>query len=356
MRRPFRFRATTEVLALGLAFALAGPAWADDTATPSGMIVVDTAAPWTHTPTGVVLPPSLGPFVRTTLSQSSANLVDVSIGYNDNTSQTTLTVYVFRAGWPQASLWADRLSQAMAGTVERLGGKLAGEPRFAAFTPSDHASASALRVVQATEGGSIRSTGAVVIPADPWLVTMRMSSNALAPGELDAALLKAATALTVPAPKTPLPAAVVLAACPDALGFKPAQRGKRDMQHAILAATLIVTAEEDPTKADAQPATAPALCRDPSSDRTRGIYRIPGEADRYVIGIGDAGVTAEVAPNPVSGELKRPAIDLTLTMFERKMVFTPFKSTPTVDQVLQAVQHDRPEAVVTDGQNIEIVP
>jgi hypothetical protein len=96
----------------------------------AGPIVVDTAAAWTHGPTGVVLPPAIGtrPTARRSLC-SEHGLADVSIGYNDNQTGTTLTIYVFRAGWPQAPLWADRLSQVMGMTVQRLGGTLAGTPR-----------------------------------------------------------------------------------------------------------------------------------------------------------------------------------------------------------------------------------
>jgi hypothetical protein len=169
----------------------------------------------------VVLPPAIGTFTRTSVSQSEHGLADVSIGYNDNQTGTTLTIYVFRAGWPQAPLWADRLSQVMGMTVQRLGGTLAGTPRLTAFTPTGHASASAMRVVQGAQGGALLATGAVVIPAGSWLVTMRMSSRKLDPAALDAQLASAATALRVPAPAKALPAAVPVEACTDTLSSSP---------------------------------------------------------------------------------------------------------------------------------------
>lgn len=336
----------------------------------AGPIVVDTAAAWTHTPTGVVLPPAIGSFTRTSVSQSNHGLADVSIGYNDNQTGTTLTIYVFRAGWPQAPLWADRLSQVMGMTVQRLGGTLAGTPRFTAFTPTGHASASAMRVVQGAQGGALLATGAVVIPAGSWLVTMRMSSRKLDPAALDTQLAAAAAALRVPAPAKALPAAVPVEACADTLSLKPAKRivSKKNssdaLMNALLSAALAQGAQSNSHAAngkdgkenkedeqDSPPLFSATLCRDSTSTIDHGLYRIPGDADRYVIALGDAGVTLTAAPNDFAALLNRPrSYDLHLTVFEKTMIYAPFASLPTPEQAMQVLDNEKPSAEVS-GEN-----
>jgi hypothetical protein len=363
--------ATLALTLCGLAMGVT-PAQAESAkpASIAGPIVVDTAAAWTHGPTGVVLPPAIGTFTRTSVSQSEHGLADVSIGYNDNQTGTTLTIYVFRAGWPQAPLWADRLSQVMGMTVQRLGGTLAGTPRLTAFTPTGHASASAMRVVQGAQGGALLATGAVVIPAGSWLVTMRMSSRKLDPAALDAQLASAATALRVPAPAKALPAAVPVEACTDTLSLKPAKRigSKKNssdaLMNALLGAALVNgvqnqtnaekgkdgNADKDDTEDSAAPFTA-TLCRDSTSTIDHGLYRIPGDTDRYVIALGDAGVTLTAAPNSFAALLNQPrSYDLHLTVFDKTMIYAPFASLPTPEQAMQVLDNEKPSAEVS-GEN-----
>ncbi|GHC93446.1 hypothetical protein [Novosphingobium pokkalii] len=327
----------------------------------AGPIVVDTAAAWTHPPTGVVLPPAIGTFTRTSVSQSEHGLADVSIGYNDNETGTTLTIYVFRAGWPQAPLWADRLSQVMGMTVQRLGGTPAGTPRLTVFTPTGHASASAMRVVQGAQGGALLATGAVVIPAGAWLVTMRMSSRKLDPAALDAQLAAAAAALRVPAPAKALPAAVPIAPCSDALSLPQAERAAPWDRHAILTGALLAATrnQTEPPKGKLPIGPDPRLsllCRDPASRVERGLYRLPEDKQRYIIALGDAGVIIEAGPSVLAQIFKQPAMfDVTLSVFDKTAIYPPYASLPTPDQAMSALANVKPEAEVSDDKNVVIL-
>ncbi len=363
--------AGVRLIAMGWALAGAVPeSQAAEATAPAkaGPIVVDTAAAWTHGPTGIVLPAAIGAFTRTEVSQSDHGLADVSISYQDNVSRTALTVYVFRAGWPQAPLWADRLSQVMAMSAQRNGGTLAGPPSFAAFAPTGHVNASALRVVQAVQGGQWQATGAVVIPYGPWLVTMRMSSATLDAKVLDAQLTAAAAALQVPAPAQPLPAAVPIIACTDTLTLKPAKhvgpsKSSNSLIDALLGAALAQSqgaADEAESKGDATSEPPPyvaTLCRDPSSSIDHGVYRAPGDMQRYVIALGDAGITLAVGPNTLSALLdKRLTYSATLTMFDKVMVYPAYASLPPPDQAIAALDREHPQSETSDGKSITIHP
>ncbi|NMN03948.1 MULTISPECIES: hypothetical protein [unclassified Novosphingobium] len=330
----------------------------------AGPIVVDTAAAWTHPPTGIVIPPAIGAFTRTSVSQSDHGLADVSIGYDDNTTRTTLTIYIFRAGWPQAPLWADRLSQVMGMTVQRMGGTLAGTPVFTPFTPTGHASASGMRVVQSAQGGALQATGAVVIPAGNWLVTMRMSSPKFDAAALDAQLAATAAALYVPVPAKPLPAAEPIAPCADALSIKPAKRLNGDdsrasvMMNALLGAALsnaVANADKDDGEKDASPDYADTLCRDPGATPDRALYRRPGDTQHYIIALGDAGVTLEAGPNVLAALKKKPDnFDLHLILFDKILFYQPFKSLPTPEQAMDALNHEQPQGTSSGTDNVTI--
>jgi len=323
-------------------------------------IVVDTAAAWTHPPTGIIVPPAIGAFTRTSVSQSDHGLADVVIGYDDNTTGTALTLYVFRAGWPQAPLWADRLSHAMAVTVQRTGGNLTGAPVFTPFAPTGHASMSALRVVQGASGGRVLATGAVVIPAGQWLVTMRMSSPKFNAAMLDRKLAEVAAALRVPAPAKPLPAAVPIAGCADTMSLPTAPVAPPWDRHAILTGTILSATRDQAETPEGKKPLGPnprttRLCRDPASTMERGIYRLPEDGQRYVLGLGDAGVTLEVGPSALAPAFKQPAMfDVILSVFDKTFVFPPFASLPPPDQAMAALGKSRPEAEVGDDKQVTI--
>lgn len=349
----------TGLIVSALALASAGTAFA---ATPTGagnssaMIVVDTAAAWTHAPTGLVLPPELDGFTRTSVSQNGQNFVDVTIGYADSAQSTTLTVYIFRAGWPQAPLWTDRLTMGMTSTIERLGGKPDSAPTYTPFTPQGHASASALRVVQAIKGGPMRSTGAVVIPAGKWLFTMRMSSDKLDAAALDARLAQVAQAFAVPVPVQPLPPALPLVDCTDRLTLPKASHGEPWDRHGILTGAVLAKTEESPSKIPLGPdPLTTRLCRDAGSTRQFGIYRQPDSKSGYVIGLGDAGVTLEVRPSVIAQIFnKGPRFDLVLSAFDKTLIFPSYVAVPAPEQAIEALSQEKPEASFDDTHKVTL--
>lgn len=344
-------------LTLSLCLALPAPvAFAN---TP---VVADVSAKWVHAWTGAELLPSLGGLDRTGIEDYGKDLVDIAASYREASGDSWATIYLFRAGLVDASIWHDRILATVA--QQTAYGKLDmehGQSQF--FTPRSGGELSGLRtVIPSSEG----STGVAIFPKDDWLVVIRFTSHTLDAAALDARLATLTDSLSLAASRRPVAPAYAMAPCTDAISGEQANLAKPEMAEALMIAMMVELADEPDDKQETKelPKLRPdrQFSRDTSSTAGYGVYRPGGSVEHFIIAISDAGVTASVDRSEALEELghgKRYA--LTLGTTTETLVFAPFTAMPTPEAVFAAINGAVPRASVRrplkpgDGPTINIV-
>lgn len=251
------------------------------------MLEVPATASWQHAVTGFIAPPKVAGLVRTKIADSTNEELDVAVAYGSAGDGVHADVYLFKPGLYDLPVWFDRAMTAIRSQPQY---GIAGEPVAAAvaFARPGAAAKSGLRAVMPIHYGDYKSSAVALLPMDGWLVTVRMSSTAADPAEVDARLTAFVAGLRWPAEKKPAPEAVPVVDCLKPLTFKKARRLADDMTSAlVVAASLAAEKPEGPP---------PVYCRDPSSVAEYGVYRPKESKDGYVVALGDAGIGLSVYP------------------------------------------------------------
>lgn len=133
---------------------------------------------WSHEASGVSVPRRIGDMrLRNTDDASGGGNFDVILQYG--TSDTVVTLYVYRSAYPNPALWYERTRIAMAESVGSEG--VSAEPRR--FTLGDAPAPNGLREEFDLPRGSgqmrMSATGVAIAQAGEWLVKVRISSREL---------------------------------------------------------------------------------------------------------------------------------------------------------------------------------
>lgn len=332
----WRFMSAFLAIAFQVSVAIAEPA----------AIAVDANADWTHQKSGVVLQHQILDMQRTAVKDYGTNQLDIFATYPIKGEIGEATVYVFRAGLPNASVWHDRI-------LAVIGSGRLGTADFASAVRTPFAgpggSGGGLRSVVPMTGGSVSASGISIFAKDDWLIAIRMSTTKLSRDQLDAKLAEFTAALRMPAIRNPAPDAYLIENCTDALPTKNAKRAPADMGTSLMAALLGGIAEDKASKDDkADEAKIEVdtrrFCRDAASTSGYGVYRLGPAAEGFVVAFGDAGAAAWVGRDPAAQLLGRGTKQyaLTLTTVDSRMNYAAFKSLPSVSQVVEAISRERP--------------
>lgn len=337
-------RKSVLILALG-ALALGSPASANTTP-----IVVDVAADWTHEQTSLRFPPALAGFARSQIEDYTTSQLDIAATYQDAGSKSWASIYVFRAGLPDASLWHDRIlaviGRGALGLPDASGGV------STTFVPTGGASQSGIRTSLAMQG-KVTASGVAIYAHGDWLVSVRMSSPTWTRGELDARLAAFTAAIGAQPDSQSQPPAYAIAPCADALPTKAAKRVKPDMTAALLAGALMGVIEDKKAEpeSDETAAKAAPYCRDAASTGDYGVYRWGPARDGFVVAFQDAGTAATVVPDAMGALLggAKGQYAMSLSMVNRRSSYAPFKGLPTVQQVVEAIGREQPMSSTSRG-------
>lgn len=334
-----------------------------------GPIVVDAHAPWRHAEAQIDFPAAIGEFSRLEISENAKDQRDVSLAFQTPNGDSTLSIFVFKPAHPQAPIWIDRTQAVIhvGFAAGRLGGgKLSDSPLAVDFVPPGHTVRSGLRLTYAIEGGKAKATGVAIVPTNAWLVSMRLTSNTLNQAEVDSTLARAAEALGFAKEKRAQAPAQLLADCPTMLTQKPAKRAKADMAGALMAGLMGIDLPEKDEDHPSEPSatktgpdeedSAPEIfCRDAASTDSFGVYQPVGGLGGYTLVFGDAGPVIDVRPSIAAALLGGgKKVDVTLRLPERTLIYAPFKSSPTIEQVLAVVNGEAPVSVVDSKGNVTI--
>jgi hypothetical protein len=312
---------------------------------------LDPNASWEHRWTKLQMPPRLDGLTRTWIADFGTGQLDMIGTYQDPATRTTASLYLFRAGLADVSVWEDRIAQTIRANTQ-LGTADQAHALVGPFTPTGHAADSGYVVVYPESGQTFTASGFSLFPHDGWLVAVRMTSGTLTPEALRARLASFTAAILLAAGKFTYPRAEAMADCPEALSFgPPAPRATRDRASLLLLGAVATNARR-PTDDKGKPTTtAPAreFCRDRLSAPMFNVYRAHGVRDSYVIAAADSGVAINV------GRLDMTALPggkanywATLATAADIRFFGPFETLPTPQQVIQAVSSEPPAGSVVD--------
>jgi hypothetical protein len=300
---------------------------------------------WRHDLTGTVLPARIGEFSRKDIADYGNQKLDILATYEQPQSRTTATLYVYRAGLPDVSIWHDRIVRVMA--MGRLGAADVPKLQTTFFTPAGQGGNSGVRSVIPLAGKGFTSSGVAMFRHDDWLIVVRMSSGTIPAADLDGSLTAFVEALTLSPARQPAPEAYRITPCAKPFPDQPAARAARDMSGGLLAGMLMQAIDNGKLKTtEAKDTTAPHYCSDPDALGTDyAAYRDEKEANSYLVAVGDAGNVVWIAPDGMATLLdpkKGSQYSMMLTTVAKRINYTPFTAMPSPTQVMEIVQSERP--------------
>lgn len=325
-------------------------------------LTIEMGKPWTHKETGIVMPATLSGFTLEEVGDYGDSESDLGLSYRDRASGTLLSIFLFRAGTADVSVWQDRVIT----TIRRNGGGLGGIDGIQALpmpiTPANGIAGSGSIVTFHLSGGNSNNTGSAMLPVNGWLIAMRMSSARLTQQELSDRLVDAVAALSLPAPKNPAlaNASYAIQPCADPAPIALAERSAGGITEATRAwagyAVQNAVLEKDASAGAGQEKPAP-YCRESYVSDDFSVYSRPGRRDGYLIALQDAGATIIVAPPVTLWETSgKREYGIALATTTDTTFFRGFHTLPTIAQVIDAINRDQPIAKVgrTPGSSKQV--
>ena len=174
---------------LGLLLAAAPALAAED-------IEVPEKAGFRHERTQIGFPASIGEMDRNWVRDFGTGQYDVAALYQTDDQATFLTLYVYRAGLPDTSIWFDRLVSVM---TAREGFHPASQASLepALYRPAGSDTPTGLALAyDLAPGQPNTATGAILFPHGPWLIKLRATSSSMDAAELSRLLGEVERTLT----------------------------------------------------------------------------------------------------------------------------------------------------------------
>lgn len=263
---------------------------------------VPANADWSHTGSGITLPDEVGDMRKGEVRDlSDGQQTDVAIQYGSG--PLGVTVYVYKASYPNPALWYNRTIAQMSGNVGGFDSSAKPTAITVAGSPRPNGLRQSFEITNPDgRAGAYRSTSFALIQVNEWMLKLRISSQNLGRDEVDkkmSALINAMKFSRVVADPLPL---IAPSPCTDqapAYGGKPIDR--KDMEKPVAEGMLqgmVVLAEasgggglaKEPEKWCSFPlATAPAMLATAYREKQNG---------NFVILIADSGcaLSAQAVP------------------------------------------------------------
>ena len=294
---------------------------------------------WQHARTGLVLWGKFGAFERDDLRDNGTGELDISTTYRTADRKTTATIYLYRPGLVDVPLWFDRSHTAVLlnPTI-----KASGPANVVRFAPPGSATQSALRVVYPVAGRAGSATGLAMIPFGEWLVKVRLTSDAMEPAALDAALLDVIGKIRWPASIAQAKVATPVQPCPAKLKFRKAKPIPPDLGQAMLASVLGIAVRDKKDAPGFVPGNLADYCLEANAGPEYSVYRAAASTTNYVIAIGDSGAVAFVGPEfSLTGDKGR--FGVSVTDKDSSDNYPAFSAMPSPQQVVEMIENDPPD-------------
>lgn len=310
-------------------------------------------ATWDHRWTDFIMPPTLGNWIRNDIKQFGENEVDVAGGYSQDATRSWVTIYIYRPGLNDVSVWHDRaVTQILANSGWTGVDRERMSTRF--FTPANGAGENSAIVSVMPVGGNLTGTGVALIPHGEWIVKIRMSSGVLDPAMIDAELGEMIDRLDFGRSDRTYEPAYLVQPCEDALPTRRTKRIDSDAAGALLSAIAESTSrekiKEERDENGIYHVDAPTYCRDRTGDRMWSAYQPDGNRKRYIVAIADAGIALRVGRDELGSLLgdRKPRYNVTLLDKMQTSNYRPFSRLPGPEQAVSVVMREGP--VSTSGR------
>lgn len=290
---------------------------------------------WQHAETELVLPPRLAGLRRAWIRDLGRDELDIVAEYRGDDG-IVATVYLFKSGLPDPSIWFDRALFALQAMAPGRGGTAV--PATTPFTPAGRTGGGGLLTALDVAGGG---TALAVVPAAPrFLFKVRISSAGSNAARLRADLTRLLGEVRWPAwVRDPGASAVAIQPCARPLRTARAREVRGDPMSGLLNAM-----------GSALPRPLPAggsYCREPGATVVRGVYRLNAATNGYVVALGDSGLALSAGPTltiggPQDGQPRGSHVSLIFHDREGTALLPTYDRLPPPDQALQALGSGRP--------------
>lgn len=325
------------------------------------MLPVKDSKAWKHKHSGISVPATLGGNIRSRAIAYAPDDLDVGLQFDAQNSNDSLSLYVYRNTNGNVALWFAQAQGAVKIRDAYHNPALAAPVR--AFAPPGQTAASGLVATYAPGAGSAyRSTGVMLLPVGEFYVKVRASSQTRSPAELGAWMEQALAEIRWPSTIAPATAAEPVADCPDRLTFDgTAQDAPKDGAAALMS-SLLSLAAGNAKIGGAQ--TRPARwCRDRIVEPMQTLYRPDGDAERYLLAVGDNGNAVIVGPelsiaDPAEG--KKPAsprFAIGLVTADRTANYVAQDRLPSPERAMEIIRANHKVSSVTTwgkDRNVEL--
>jgi len=295
---------------------------------------------WAHDWTSMVFPSRIGGFERDGISQFEERQTNVVSQYFDDSSQTILSIYIYRPGNPDTAVWFDRALIPI-GAAEQYGSVDLDRMKIGTFAPTGGVAESGMFAVLAVDG-NFRSTALSMYRAGEWLVKVRISSRTLTVIEMDA--LRRDIERSLPKMEgLDSDQAYFIEECQTAMTAGqaiPYNDPKGDIALAVEASISVAAARLD-DNVEGAPAQS-VYCRQGQRRDQLNIYRLNESVDSYYTAIGDAGSGFSVFAKSLYGA--EPGGESAVEVYRVQSadglntnVHRPFVGLPSVQQAADAV-------------------
>lgn len=290
---------------------------------------------WQHAETELILPPRLADLRRTWIRDLGQDELDIVAEYRGDNGMVA-TVYLFKSGLPDPSIWFDRaLFMLQARAAGRSGTAV---PAATPFTPAGRTGGGGLLTALDVGGGG---TALAVVPAAPrFLLKVRISAAGSNAARVRADLTRLLGEVRWPAwARDPGASAVVIQPCARPLRTARAREVRGDPMSGLLNAM-----------GSALPRPLPAggsYCREPGATVVRGVYRLNADTTGYVIALADSGLALSAGATltiggPQDGQPRGSHVSLIFHDREGTALLPTYDRLPPPDQALQALGSGRP--------------
>jgi hypothetical protein len=283
---------------------------------PQTPVPVELDAPFVHGPSGITVPARIGRFARVSVTDYAGDQLNIGIQLREESKETFLTLFIYRAAMPNVSVWGDFSALKMVNNPS-IGAAVDGSFFLGRFTPpNDSGADSGLHARALLEGAQQSSTGMSIFAHDDWIVKLRATSNALSESEITALMGEVLSGLTMPTSETSYSPVTLIEPCRSPLKFSKNvealgldMTGQIMIGAAVQKVSLASGAADNPGK---------PWCRDPQSSLDYGIYREDNSRSNYLVTLSDGGIAAlvgdfrgEILNGKVSGVLVTTSNGLT---------------------------------------------
>jgi hypothetical protein len=308
------------------------------------MLPVKDSKAWKHKHSGISVPATLGGNIRSRAIAYAPDDLDVGLQFDAQNSNDSLSLYVYRNTNGNVALWFAQAQGAVKIRDAYHNPALAAPVR--AFAPPGQTAASGLVATYAPGAGSAyRSTGVMLLPVGEFYVKVRASSQTRSPAELGAWMEQALAEIRWPSTIAPAAAAEPVADCPDRLTFD---------------GTALAAGNAKIGGAQTRPAR---WCRDRIVEPMQTLYRPDGDAERYLLAVGDNGNAVIVGPelsiaDPAEG--KKPAsprFAIGLVTADRTANYVAQDRLPSPERAMEIIRANHKVSSVTTwdkDRNVEL--